>query len=805
MKKMNLFGALAVAAIALVSCAKVEDEAAISKETLSEGIPFEIVAGAPETKTTNDGLSTTWTASDKMNIFHAVNGSTTYVSDGSFTASAAGASVTFKGTVSEELTSSSYDWYAFYPYESNINTPASRSVGYTIVGGAQTQAAEATATAHLAGSKFPLYGRVLNVSKDDKPEIEMKQAMSVVKVHVANNSGAALTVNTVTFTTEDYPINGQFYISFDGTTPVFTEVTGKTGKSSTLTVTGGKGIANSGTADFYIGVAPFVAASGKKLTVTVNDYSKDLVLGAAATFAPGKIKTLNFDYDVVVSPATLPFSIDGTGKSAAYASTTGLSASGLGSDYAAANNPYCTRLDDTGDYIQLFFNEPAGKVSFGVKMIGGATTSYIDLKGSADGLSYTDIQNFTISGAANDILNFSTVMGDIPSTHRYLRLVFTKGANIGFGPFSVTKVSSDPEINADDITNVPAVGATDSFTYEIANFTGDDIVVTPDGTIVTSASVNTATKTVTYTVAPNYTASNRAGTITIHSDTAGAGADKDVSVNQLKSSLKVNGGTSNITVTIPKDATTSTFTVTTEEFGWNSTLNVAAGMNLTLSPTSGSTNAAAQTLTVTSSTASDTDEQTLGTIIIYRSGMTDTTDPQKRTITVKKASTATVLYSTGFETAEGFSTGSDYQTTVTQGPTGQQWKTYYGTVSTSSKITGDNSLALRLYTTNNYGSSEMQFDVEGAPTKVSFNAKAATTKGAAIKLTIEYSTDSGTNWTTVTGYSAKSLTTSASSYEFAVTGSPAKYRIRFSIDSTSTKPSEKNAQLTIDDIKFLKE
>lgn len=646
MKKNFLFLSLAAfAALTLTTnCNKAEieanDETVIENPTVT-GTPFEILVRSIDTKTTNDGMATDWAAGDGINLFHREHGTTgTYGTNDQFTITSENlAAEKFTGTLTEALEDGkSYDWYAFYPYSSYITTPANTSAGYTAVGGSQTQAAEATATAHLAGNRFPLYGRVLNVAKADKPEIEMNQAMSVVKVHVTNNSGAALTVNTVTFSTEDYPINGQFYISFDGTAPVFTEVDTKTGKSSTLTVTGGKGIANSGSADFYIGVAPFAAESGKKLTVTVNDYSKDLVLGAAATFAPGKIKTLNFNYDEVVSPATLPFSIDGTGKAAAYTSTTGLSASGLGSDYGASHSPYFTKLDNTGDYIQLFFNEPAGKVSFGVKMIGGATTSYIDLKGSADGLSYTDIQKFTISGAQNDILNISTSMGDIPSTYRYLRLVFTKGSNIGFGPFSLTKVSSDPEINADDITNIPAVGTTDSFTYEIANFTGDDIVVTPDGTIVTAASVNTGTKTVTYTVAPNYTASNRAGSITIHSDTAGAGADKVVSVNQLKSSLKVNSGTSNITVTIPYNETSTTFTVTSEEFAWASDVAEETGMNLSRTPTSGDVTAA-QTITVSSTTTATASDQVLGTITVYRSALDAASDSQVRTVTVKKGST----------------------------------------------------------------------------------------------------------------------------------------------------------------------
>ena len=169
------------------------------------------------------------------------------------------------------------------------------------------------------------------------------------------------------------------------------------------------------------------------------------------------------------------------------------------------------------------------------------------------------------------------------------------------------------------------------------------------------------------------------------------------------------------------------------------------------------------------------------------------------TITLTQKGTGSKSYSTGFESSEGFTAGTNYQSTLTVGPKGKQWKIFYGSPSTSSKITGSQSLAMRLYTSNNYGYAEMQFDVPGA-TKVSFKAKAATTNGAAIKLTIKESTDGGTNWTTVNNWNAQSLTTSDADYSFTVSGNPEKYRIRFEIDSSSTKPSKSNAQLTIDDV-----
>ncbi len=163
-----------------------------------------------------------------------------------------------------------------------------------------------------------------------------------------------------------------------------------------------------------------------------------------------------------------------------------------------------------------------------------------------------------------------------------------------------------------------------------------------------------------------------------------------------------------------------------------------------------------------------------------------------------KASENNEPYSTGFESGEGYTAGTNYQSTVTCGPQGRQWEVYYGNVTTSSKITDDQSLALRLYTTENYGYAKMNFDVS-KPTKVDFKAKAATSNSAKILLTVYESVDGGNNWSAVSGFVDKELGSSASDYSYTVSGSPTRYRVKFCISEASTKPTTKNAQLTIDD------
>ena len=75
----------------------------------------------------------------------------------------------------------------------------------------------------------------------------------------------------------------------------------------------------------------------------------------------------------------------------------------------------------------------------------------------------------------------------------------------------------------------------------------------------------------------------------------------------------------------------------------------------------------------------------------------------------------------GFETA---SAGTNYQSTVTvssnNSDCGIGRTIYYGCVSTSSKITGSHSAALRLYTSSNYGYMNTTTPIDGL-SNVTFN------------------------------------------------------------------------------------
>ena len=120
----------------------------------------------------------------------------------------------------------------------------------------------------------------------------------------------------------------------------------------------------------------------------------------------------------------------------------GISANGLGSDYAESNAPYRVKLDNTGDYI-LYTNNSKPYISqvyFKVKMIGGNSTSTMTIKTSNDGTNYTTKGECSISGEQNSVKDFLVT---INTEAKYLQLYFTKGSNVGFGPLIIyTKSSS---------------------------------------------------------------------------------------------------------------------------------------------------------------------------------------------------------------------------------------------------------------------------------------------------------------------------------------------------------------------------
>ena len=291
-------------------------------------------------------------------------------------------------------------------------------------------------------------------------------------------------------------------------------ITGTTASTATL-----ESITLSGTYPTTFHQGDAFSHDGIVVTATYSDASTENVT-SKATFSTPDMNTLGTKtvtvsytenevtktatYDITITEAVdlvaLPFSWDGGGKSALTA-IAGITGSGLGTDYADSNAPYLVKFDGTGDYIQIRTDSQPGQVTIGVKMLGGSETSHITVQGSANGTDFVDVEDLTISGSKNDVLTLKTTKL-FAATDRYVRLLFTKGSNVGVGPITITQVipvtisdaglatfASDSKL---DFTNVPNIEA------YIAKENGGKIELTqvnkvPAGTGVLLRALNNAT------------------------------------------------------------------------------------------------------------------------------------------------------------------------------------------------------------------------------------------------------------------------------------------------------------------------
>ena len=311
------------ASLSLTNCTE-KIEGPIAPSTPA-GIPFEISADI-STKTINNGLATQWAEGDAINLFHAEAGKTDYVSDNDFTLDATRVGV-FTGSLAGGGLNASkrYDWYAIYPYNQAVKTPANNATTakWCYVGGrSDTPAVQNgnNSTSHLVKSYAPLWGKVANVPSNEKPSMMMQHLASVVKVKVTNTTEKPLTVNSVAFTSTE-PIVGQFYIDVTGTAVEYTTGDGLFNSSTaSLTVKGAAPLANGESAVYYIPIKPHKAALGTTLKISVNGYEKPLTLPKDVTFTAGSIKTLAFNY---VDYVTIPWAEDFSGDLSLYTLVSG--------------------------------------------------------------------------------------------------------------------------------------------------------------------------------------------------------------------------------------------------------------------------------------------------------------------------------------------------------------------------------------------------------------------------------------------------------------------------------------------------
>ena len=380
------------AAFTLTNCAKEIENP--NQQPEKQGYPFEIVASTVDTKTVNEGMATKWDDNDAINLFHAVAGEQDYGTNDEFTIADVETG-RFTGMLTEALgAGKSYDWYALYPYNSNIATPGDRADGYTFIGhsiGLNQTGYDNKAS--LIETICPLYGVAKAVASSDTPSITMNHLTSVVAIKVTNTTEEPLTITTASLTAEE-DIVGSYFIDITKSPVVYKAREGFVKNIAVVNVSDGTALAKGEYATLYLAIKPFTAKAGTSLTLSVNDYAKEpKLLTSDVTFHAGKIKTLNFAYDYV-APAgeqsvtfdftsadeltalgvTLPDQDDGT-------SVTTLTKGDV--IFVADGGSTNTRVyNSSGKYdlraykgATLTFSAPSGYVISDVILTGSATTS----------------------------------------------------------------------------------------------------------------------------------------------------------------------------------------------------------------------------------------------------------------------------------------------------------------------------------------------------------------------------------------------------------------------------------------------
>lgn len=535
----SYIGASLVAIAALSSCSKEIDN---PSNEASNGIQFAITASSVDTKTSIDGFKTSWVANDKLNITHAIAGSTTYITDGSFSISEANlATNKFNGTLKSNLEEgSSYDWYALYPYNNGKN--------YTYIGHSKGATQNGNnSTAHLCGTLCPLYGVAKNVNSSDPVSFDMQHLAAVVEITVTNETDADLTVKNITFASSDENIVGSYIIDFKGDNVTYA-ASGEqyVSKVATLNVTNGDAIAKNGSAKFYIPIKPHIAEAGSKIVINVNGYEKEIPLTKDVTFKAGTVKKIGFKCDRVSTSASATFDFTDL-------TSLGLEVGDI-TKPIVSENISLTTANGTATTNTRIFKTNKGKIE--LRAYNGSTLSFK----APD--SYI-IKSIVFSGSA--INTCSVDVGEFSSgtwTGANQSVKFSATSTLKISKIIVSYVKGEPttSIIADNIANISARGITDGeLTYTIENpIDGTTLEASCDESVVNAILVENGK--VSYSVSKNTSNTIRTGRITL---TYG-NVSKDITVSQNAAQFKVSRNE----VELEATSNASTSVTITSDFDW---------------------------------------------------------------------------------------------------------------------------------------------------------------------------------------------------------------------------------------------
>lgn len=314
MKKIMLALGLMFATLTLTNCSQEFDEN-ITPDNAQK--TFAVTANIPATRTSIDGMETSWVAGDKISLFYNDN----YA--GIYTNSAADLD-RFEGTEPTLDDATAYTWYALYPanFKESSGSITDYNSGrkptntaYDNVGYQSIDQDGYNSTAHVCNDKAPLWGKTTTEAGTTSVSFTMKHLCSMLAIKVTNTTGEPIVINSATFTSDKQDFVGTYNLNLTGNEVVYTPSgTTYVYKTATVNVKNAGELADGETAVLYMPIKPFANVAGETFTLTVNSsngiITKDITLDAAnaVEFEAGSIKSLTISIEKNVTPgAALPF------------------------------------------------------------------------------------------------------------------------------------------------------------------------------------------------------------------------------------------------------------------------------------------------------------------------------------------------------------------------------------------------------------------------------------------------------------------------------------------------------------------
>ncbi len=535
MKKIQyLMMCVAAAAAALTGCSK--EEATQDPALTGKEVVMSVTASGADTRTQIDeNNKISWQAEgEALYIGEMIDGQAPvfrYTNDQDYKLAGDG-SASFTVSFTENTSGSDYQYVAVYPKSALITD---NYANYEKVKVTLPAEQTPTATSYDPEADLMIAQLIAQPAQASELKFAFGRVSALAKMTITNlNLAEGEQVAKVTFQATDKKLAGRSYLNL--ATGEIVEL-GYYGASDLLTLdyTAVEGL-NPASFPVWFACLPCELAAGETFTVTIlSDQNKSYTKQVTLTDA----QTLSFISGDVASFTVDMTGIEGEGEEAStariatltYAEVADLTCSyDKSAYYTNASGTWEIRaykqgnlqLNGSKGYIKLPLF--AQNISL-IEVTTNSTTATRSLMFNTENATSNPIaQAEEGSGATSFLINVANEAGN-----------YTTGYLKSSGTLQITGITvyTGSVLLADNIAGVAAAGVSDATsTYEPLAFTeSDDTKATCDGTIVTAASVDTDSKTITYSVAANKTADAREGWITLTS--AANGTTTTITVSQL--------------------------------------------------------------------------------------------------------------------------------------------------------------------------------------------------------------------------------------------------------------------------------